>query len=1529
MCFFIVISKNNRPHLDLLIFYKNIIFSLSNLTLLKKPYFCALINYGESFKIQFMKFSNKSLLFWLCLVLTSSNPIFAQLSSLPGIDTLFVPQGISSFTTCNAKIYDIGGPTSGYPSGTNSIVTIYPSDTCALLQISGSSYLNYNDKLIFYDGVGIEGTVLGTFSGWYGNIVLFRSNSGPVTIKHQGNSGNSNSSSGFNLTVTCVSGCRAPKIVSYLAEEDAIHLNWSNCASNIVDLEYKSVTESTWNSISNISDSNITLSNLMYLTKYEIRIRTNCNNVYSGWNRFYVSTLCPFAVNLPFYEDFSDSITCFTFSDSNRMYFAVNNYNNEAPYIANPTQNLVLKYNGANYGTNSSGYVITPRINNLETGDQIRYLYYRSTANNQPGHIQIYCNSTPSLTGAVLIQQIPLNSNSVPVVSGSKFFEYSAVVPADTFLYVIFKTVSLMSETHLIDKISIVKGSITCPSPTSLIISNINSNSLTLSWLETGTATDWEIEYAPFGSLPGNETILSNITSNPFQITGLPFGQILGFRVRSLQSGDTSAWSSQKICAPGWVFTQSGTQTITSCQLRYFDNGGPYANHTISGTLIVYPSSPNSKIALTGSYTIGFLSSVEIYSGTSATGVNLFPTLSSTNPIMSHFGPITIIFNQANISSTSAGYDISITCIDSSCWAPLSLNATNILHNEATISWIHYITNKPVQIAYKLISDSTWSYAYQDTTLSLVLTGLLPNSNYQYKIRSICAPGDTSNYTGIQYFSTECISVTSFFEDFDSTPVSSLPTCWGNYKNNTLSQVIDTNSYTTSHCLNMNSNSNYGIILPKISNLGNGTNQLRIKMRPNSNFFHVQVLNIGYIIKINNVDTFISIQNIPLRSNNFYNYYFIPPTGLNANYLAFKGGGISNQSIYIDEIAWEPIPDCTSPISLVSDFHTDHSCDLKWDSYNNSNPLSWEVQYGPSGFIPGNGISQFIQTDSITLNGLSSATEYDFYVRAFCSASDTSVWSNKLSFKTFCSYSELPVEENFEYNFENSSCWTSTYNNFDGNTGFTVVSSGTYPTCTPQSGSKMLQFNSYNITTGGYAVLFSPLIECNGSQILISFYQYKDNGFTATQYVGEGLAIFSNSIPSLNGADSIGFVPRQNSVNNWYLNEFYIPEGIIGPRCFIFKAISKYGNNIFVDNIKIKYLCSSPSNVSVSNILYTEADVTWQADATNNSFILDYKKFTENNWTSIVNLIGNNYHLSNLDQNETYQVRIRALCDTSGMSGNSPVISFTTLQDCSPPSNIQIIDSNLLDTTATLTWTHAFNSNYYEISYKSINDTEWIIDTTSENFYVIYDLIPNHSYQVRVRTICSVETSVLSSNLYFLTKCKKPTDLNVLNSSITSNSAQVFWNNPENISQWNLLYKKNTDTTWINITVTDTFYTITNLIPNSIYLAKIQSTCGDNESPFSESIQFSTLVSGITENHVPDFITIVPNPTYNFIEIKLNNDIYIIESIEIVNSLGDILYKYNNPPQSLIVNLSEFASGIYFVKLNTNFGSFGKKIIKL
>lgn len=86
-----------------------------------------------------------------------------------------------------------------------------------------------------------------------------------------------------------------------------------------------------------------------------------------------------------------------------------------------------------------------------------------------------------------------------------------------------------------------------------------------------------------------------------------------------------------------------------------------------------------------------------------------------------------------------------------------------------------------------------------------------------------------------------------------------------------------------------------------------------------------------------------------------------------------------------------PSDDCGAPLAFeVSDFIGGTSVNLTWAAAGDTD--TWQIQYGPVGFAVGSG-TQILATDSdITVNGLVSTNEYEFYIRTVCSATSYSGW---------------------------------------------------------------------------------------------------------------------------------------------------------------------------------------------------------------------------------------------------------------------------------------------------------------------------------------------------------------------------------------------------------------------------------------------------------------------------------------------------------------------------------------------------------
>lgn len=88
----------------------------------------------------------------------------------------------------------------------------------------------------------------------------------------------------------------------------------------------------------------------------------------------------------------------------------------------------------------------------------------------------------------------------------------------------------------------------TCPPVEDVIITNLEANSVTLSWIEKGDAKRWQIEWGESGFKLGSGNLIENVDSNPFTIEDLPSASFLEAYVRGVcAEGDTSAWVSTPI----------------------------------------------------------------------------------------------------------------------------------------------------------------------------------------------------------------------------------------------------------------------------------------------------------------------------------------------------------------------------------------------------------------------------------------------------------------------------------------------------------------------------------------------------------------------------------------------------------------------------------------------------------------------------------------------------------------------------------------------------------------------------------------------------------------------------------------------------------------------------------------------------------------------------------------------------------------------------------------------------------------------
>lgn len=224
-----------------------------------------------------------------------------------------LPGRTDTIVTCNTMIKD----SNFFADDT---LVIFPSTPNSLAAVQGTVSLQpYNNWVLevnVYDGVGTDGTLLGTYTG---DTVMptHISTQGPLTLVfncHDFYDG------GFLLYASCLpdNGCHAsPRVVAHHPLDTSVSLNWLyldempasfTVAYAPVDLLDTS-DASTYQVVSGITDTAFVLGGLLAGTHYMVAVRAECGNgQYSRWtlsNDFYTSCMAITRDNLPFTEDFS------------------------------------------------------------------------------------------------------------------------------------------------------------------------------------------------------------------------------------------------------------------------------------------------------------------------------------------------------------------------------------------------------------------------------------------------------------------------------------------------------------------------------------------------------------------------------------------------------------------------------------------------------------------------------------------------------------------------------------------------------------------------------------------------------------------------------------------------------------------------------------------------------------------------------------------------------------------------------------------------------------------------------------------------------------------------------------------------------------------------------------------------------------------------------------------------------------------------------------------------------------------------
>lgn len=692
----------------------------------------------------------------------------------------------------------------------------------------------------------------------------------------------------------------------------------------------------------------------------------------------------------------------------------------------------------------------------------------------------------------------------------------------------------------------------TCPGSTTtgLTATAITANSATISWAQPTNlpANGYEYVVSTSDLVPAGSGTAE--ATNSLSISSLTSNTTYYVYVRAICGTDIGAWVPvgifKTLCDDVDAFVQNfeglptGTGNLPDCWAKAGTSANVYtttgsvapmspANRlymNISATTTAFALLPNVSNLQADTHRLRFKAyatsankSIDVGYFTDPSDLSTFvaiqnvslPSTAATTAIEFSIVPTAIPVGVTRLvlslvagASTTAYIDDVKWEFNSQCAEPNTLTATSISNIDAVLGWVNGGTASEFEIQYGASNFvlGTGTIVSGIMNNSYTLGSLSASTTYSYYVRAVCSTIDISSWAGPFTFTTQCDEVTDFFENFDSYTTnfsSTMPVCWSRGGTST-STYITTGSaapMSASNRLYMFASGTTPTegyaILPPVSNLAAGTHRLKFKAYATS---VDRIVQIGYLTDVADVTTFVQLEEVLLPSANLAStqeIIVIPagiPTGVKNLAILNPGYPGSSTTAYIDDVAWEPIPDCANPTLVNATAVTSNSVIIGWTG--NASDVTWEIEYGAPGFTLGTGTIVPAATNPFTLTALTPETAYQFYVRAVCAAS-TSTSSLSGSFTTACAAIIPDYTQDFATFVPN--CWNragagdittgptgtasgSWFGDGFGNNGFSgAVSTNVYLA----DGVSWLISPIFDLTSGGYRVRYDVAATDYGS----------------------------------------------------------------------------------------------------------------------------------------------------------------------------------------------------------------------------------------------------------------------------------------------------------------------------------------------------------------------------------------------------------------------------------------------------------------
>ena len=281
------------------------------------------------------------------------------------------------------------------------------------------------------------------------------------------------------------------------------------------------------------------------------------------------------------------------------------------------------------------------------------------------------------------------------------------------------------------------------------------------------------------------------------------------------------------------------------------------------------------------------------------------------------------------------------------------------------------------------------------------------------------------------------------------------------------------------------------------------------------------------------------------------------------------------------------------------------------------------------------------------------------------------------------------------------------------------------------------------------------------------------------------------------------------------------------------------GTRVFSAIVQDPFTCEVPTNLTLADSGVFQSVLAWDSIPGAEGYSLRYRIFgTDNPWTLLDTLTQRELTLTGLTAATRYEWQVQTRC-TGSQSAWSSSGDFSTLDPCTPPDSLS--STIFPDQQVGLDWASYAFANTYMLRYREVGIATWTeIGPIFQSDTTLVGLAKDTLYEWQVKSLCANKESEWSSSSEFaILTCAEP--MNLVVDSVSYERVQIGWDQVTNVLFYELRYRVQGETTWIEIpqvSATDT--TLAGLNSDTTYEWEVRARCLADRSDYVSGPQFST-----------------------------------------------------------------------------------------